>query len=97
MAVWEASRDRSGRLAACLIVWAIQGVASAEEGGFGAYAPGSFASFVDVLPGEPSVGAFNYFAYYNGNASANRQFPIAGQTALNVDATSYADSPGAFG
>ena len=67
--------------------------ASAEEGGVGHYAPGSFASFVDVLPGKPSIGAFNYFTYYNGSASANRQFPIAGQIALNVDATSYADSP----
>jgi hypothetical protein len=68
----------------------------AEEGGAGHYAPGSFASFVDVLPGEPAIGAFNYFAYYNGDASANRQFQIAGQTAFNVEATSYADSFGAF-
>lgn len=68
----------------------------AEEGGVGPYAPGSFASFVDVLPGEPSLAVFNYFAYYNGNATANHQFPIAGLTALNVDATSYADSFGGF-
>ena len=70
--------------------------ARAEEGGMGHYAPGSFASFVDVLPSEPAIGAFNYFAYYNGDASANRQFQIAGQTAFNVEATSYADSFGAF-
>ena len=68
----------------------------AEEGGVGHYAPGSFASFVDVLPGQPALGVFNYFAYYNGSANANRQFPIAGQVGLNVDATSYADSLGAF-
>jgi hypothetical protein len=42
------------------------------------------------------VGAFNYFLCYAGSASANRQFPIAGQIALNVDATSCADSVGAF-
>ena len=70
--------------------------ARAEEGGVGHYAPGSFASFVDALPGEPGVGAFNYFLCYAGSASANRQFPIAGQIALNVDATSCADSVGAF-
>ena len=70
--------------------------AVAEEGGAGHYAPGAFASFVDVLPGQPALGVFNYFTYYNGSASANRQFPIAGQIALNVEATSYADSVGAF-
>ena len=85
-----------GRLVACLIVLAIPGVASAEEGGVGHYAPGSFASFVDVLPGQPGVGVFNYFAYYNGSAGVSRTFPIAGNIALGVDATSYADSIGAF-
>ena len=70
--------------------------AQAEEGGMGHYAPGSFASFVDVLPGQPAIAAFNYFTYYSGSAGAGRQFPIAGRVALNVDATSYADSVGAF-
>ena len=78
------------------LLLAIVVAARAEEGGVGHYAPGSFASFVDVLPGEPGLGVFNYFAYYNGDASANHQFPIAGQAALNVEATSYADSFGAF-
>jgi len=45
---------------------------------------------------SPSLGAFNYFTYYNGSSGVNRQFPIAGQIDLNVDATSYADSLGAF-
>ena len=70
--------------------------AHGEEGGMGHYAPGSFASFVDVLPDKPGLGVFNYFVYYNGSANANRQLPLAGQVALNVDATSYADSFGAF-
>jgi len=68
----------------------------AEEGGAGHYAPGSFASFIDVLPGEPSIGTFNYFVYYDGSANASRQIPIAGQIAANVSATAYADSFGAF-
>jgi hypothetical protein len=85
-----------GGLLACLLVLAIPGVASAAEGGVGHYAPGSFASFVDVLPGQPGVGAFNYFAYYNGSAGVSRTFPIAGNLAIGVDATSYADSIGAF-
>lgn len=68
----------------------------AEEGGAGHYAPGSFASFVDVLPDKPGFGVFNYFTYYNGNASVSRPFPIAGQVALNVEATFYANTVGAF-
>ena len=85
------------RFLAVFLVLAVALAARAEEGGFGHYAPGSFASFVDVLPGEPAVGVFNYFAYYNGNSDAtSRQIPIAGQLALNVDAISYADSPGVF-
>jgi len=78
------------------LVLAVALTARAEEGGVGHYAPGSFASFVDVLPGDPAVGFFNYFAYYNGNAGVSRQFPLGGQIAANVNATSYADSPGAF-
>jgi len=62
----------------------------------GAYAPRSFASFIDTLPSEPSIGVFNYFTYYNGSGNASRQFPIAEQIALNVDAISYADSIGAL-
>jgi len=68
----------------------------AEEGGVGHYAPGSFASFIDVLPGEPAVAVFNYFTYYDGSAGASRQFPIAGQVAVNLKATSYVETPGAF-
>lgn len=39
---------------------------------------------------------FNYFAYYNGNASVSRPIPIAGQLDLNVDATSYVNAFGGF-
>ena len=84
------------RYFAGFIVMAIVSAARAEEGGAGHYAPGSFASFIDVLPSKPSLVAFNYFTYYNGSSGINGQFPIAGQIDLNVDATSYADSLGAF-
>lgn len=70
--------------------------ARAEEGGAGHYAPGSFASFIDALPGQPSIAVFNYFTYYNGSAGASRTFPIAGDVAFNVDATSYCDTLGVF-
>ena len=78
------------RFFARFAVFAIAIAARAEEGGFGHYAPGSFASFIDVLPGKPSLGAFNYFTYYNGSAGVTRQFEIAGRIAANVSATSYA-------
>jgi hypothetical protein len=84
-------RSFSGCLLLSLII-----TARAEEGGAGHYAPGSFASFVQVLPDKPGIGAFNYFVYYKGSVSANRELPIAGQLTINVDATSYADSFGAF-
>ena len=47
-------------------------------------------------PPSRGLGVFNYFVTYNGSVSANRPFPIAGEIALNVDATSYADCVGAF-
>ena len=68
--------------------------ARAEEGGVGAYTPGSFAAFIDALPGEPGFGVFNYITHYNG--SANRAFPIAGQTDFNVSANVNAATPGVF-
>jgi hypothetical protein len=60
-------RHLAGLFLLCLAI-----AAHAEEGGVGHYAPGSFASFVDVLPGEPAVGVFNYFLYYNGSGSDTR-------------------------
>ena len=68
----------------------------AAEGGEPAYAPGSFASFMDALPAKPGFAVFNYFVYYNGNADASRQIPIAGQIGAGVEATTYANSFGGF-
>jgi hypothetical protein len=70
--------------------------ARAEQGGVGHYAPGAFASFVDALPGQPGVAVFNYFTYYNGNANIVRELPIAGEVAVDVRVTTYADSLGGF-
>jgi hypothetical protein len=68
----------------------------AAEGGIPAYAPGSFASFMDALAPKPGFAVFNYFAFYNGSADASHSFPIAGQIGLKVEATTYADSIGGF-
>jgi hypothetical protein len=68
----------------------------AAEGGIAAYAPGSFASFIDALAPKPGFAVFNYFAYYHGSADVSRSFPIAGQIGASVKATTYVDSPGAF-
>ena len=88
-------RSRIRRLlSVLLLLFAVP--ARAEEGGAGHYAPGSFASFVDVLPGQPSIGVFNYFVNYNGSGGASRQFPIAGNVALDVRVNAGADSVGSF-
>src|SRR5271169_6203362 len=84
------------RYFAGFVILAIVTTARAEEGGTGAYTPGSFASFADVLPGEPGFGVFNYITHYDGSASASHQFPIGGQIALNVNANVNAISPGVF-
>ena len=63
------------RYFAGFIALAIVSAARAEEGGAGHYAPGSFASFVDVLPSKPSLGVFNYFTYYE--RQLGRQPPVA--------------------
>lgn len=68
----------------------------AAEGGVPAYAPGSFASFIDALPTKPGVAVFNYFTFYKGSSGASRSIPIAGQISVNVDATTYVNSVGAF-
>jgi len=66
-----------------------QGI-NAEEGGSGHYMPGSMASFVDGVPTEPTfITRLNYL-HYDGSIGADRSIPIAGMTALNVNAKSDA-------
>jgi hypothetical protein len=62
--------------------------ATAEEGGSGHYLPGSMASFVDGVPAEPTfITRLNYI-HYDGDIGASRAIPIAGLTALDVNAKS---------
>ena len=77
-------------LATCLLV--VAGRAGAEEGGSGHYVPGATASFIDMMPGRPSLVYVNAFLYYSGSASARRDIPIAGDLVAGLDGTSYADS-----
>jgi len=76
-----------------VIVTALLLIASginAEEGGSGHYMPGSMASFVDGVPTEPTfITRLNYI-HYDGSIGADRSIPIAGMTALNVNAKSDA-------
>ncbi len=60
--------------------------AYAEEGGSGHYLPGSMASFVDGVPGDPTFIVRINYINYTGSTDINRSLPIAGVTALNVDA-----------
>ena len=77
-------------LAAWLL--AVAGRVGAEEGGSGHYIPGATASFIDLMPGKPSLVYLNAFLYYSGSASARRDIPIAGDLVAGLEGTSYADS-----
>jgi hypothetical protein len=50
-------------LAAVLVPFAWASPLEAAEGGVTAYAPGSFASFMDALPSTPGFALFNYFTF----------------------------------
>ncbi len=62
----------------------------AEEGGSGHYMPGSMASFMDGVPTSPTFIARLNYINYQGSTDANRSIPIAGMTALDVEADSNA-------
>ena len=68
----------------------IAAITHAEEGGSGHYMPGSMASFVDGVPAEPTFIARLNYLHYSGGTNIDRSIPIAGMTALDVDAESDA-------
>jgi len=72
---------------------ALATIARAEQGGSAHYLPGTAASFIDAFPGKPGgLAVLNYFTYYDAGVDANRQLPLGGFLAANVDATVYADT-----
>jgi hypothetical protein len=52
--------------------------ALAEEGGTGHYLPGAMSSFVDGVPAEEAFIARYNFAFWDAQAGAQRELPIAG-------------------
>jgi len=71
---------------------ALAATARAEEGGSGHYSPGQTASFIDALPGYPSIAAVNYFTFYNGSVGGGRSLPLGGNVAANAKASAYVDT-----
>jgi hypothetical protein len=71
---------------------ALTATSRAEEGGSGHYSPGQTASFIDQLPGYPSIAVVNYFTYYTGDAGGSRSLPLGGNLAANAKATAYVDT-----
>jgi hypothetical protein len=61
----------------------------AEEGGSGHYLPGSISSFVDGTPTVPTFVTRLNGLYYDGSFGMHPT-PVAGVSAVNVEATSYA-------
>ncbi|MEJ8827435.1 transporter [Variovorax humicola] len=91
-----AARFAAHTLLAADLTGCLWGHANAEEGGSGHYAPGSMASFVDaVAPQEAFLLRVN-LVNYAGSASKDVALPIAGTTALGVDANSTAFGLTAF-
>ena len=68
----------------------------AEEGGSGHYSPGAAASFIDALPGYPSIAVVNYFTYYDGSVGGSRTLTLGGNLAADVKASVYVDTVGAI-
>ena len=76
--------------AAAISLLAVLGSASAEEGGTGHYLPGSMASFMDGVPLTETVLMRLNLVSYDGSAGRSQPLPIAGLTAVGVDAKSTA-------
>jgi hypothetical protein len=67
--------------------------ARAEEGGSAHYMPGATASFIDAFPAKPGgLAVLDFFTYYEGSASADRQLPLGGLLTSGIDATVYANT-----
>ncbi len=73
-----------------IVIALLSSYAVAEEGGSGHYVPGSIASFMDGVSADPTFVARLNYLHYDGDMGAERRVPIAGQTALNVNAKSNA-------
>jgi hypothetical protein len=65
-------------------------LAIAEEGGSGHYQPGSMASFIDGVPQQPTFIARYNLISYSGSVDPSVALPIGGQTALDADASLWA-------
>lgn len=64
------------------------GAANAEEGGTGHYLPGSIASFIDGVPPTETLLVRLNALNYSGSVDKSQPLPIAGLTAVGVDAKS---------
>ncbi len=74
---------------AAITLAVLSGTATAEEGGSGHYLPGSIASFIDGVPLAETFLARLNVIHYSGSIAAEKALPIAGQTALGAEASSW--------
>ena len=65
-------------------------VLRAEEGGSGHYIPGPMASFADAVPPREAVVIRYNFLNYDGAFEAEQPLPVAGLTAVGLEAKSLA-------
>ena len=71
---------------AAAIVGALCAAVSAEEGGFGHYTPGTFATFTDLAPPTPGWRAQLLGTHFAGSADPWTGIPIAGDVSVGLDA-----------
>jgi hypothetical protein len=80
-----------------VLLLVLPGLARAEEGGSGHYAPGAMASFFDAFPPDPGrLAMFGFYTHYEGCAEASREIPVAGQLTFGLEATTDIATVGAF-
>jgi hypothetical protein len=73
-----------------VLVMLLAGGTMAEEGGSGHYFPGSMASFMDGVSADPAFVVRLNALDYGGSFGAEREVPIGGLTALDVNVGSQA-------
>jgi hypothetical protein len=65
------------------------GSLSGEEGGSGDYAPGTYASLLNITPNVPGLAIGSSFIYYSGSFSGGKALPFGGLLAANINASVF--------
>ena len=76
-------------IAALGVFLCFAGSLSGEEGGSGDYAPGTYASLLNITPNVPGLAIGSSFIYYSGSFSGGKALPFGGLLAANINANVF--------